>query len=36
MSALGQKRRELMNAWAAYCEPKTDNVIAIRSKPIPA
>jgi integrase len=30
------KRRELMNAWAAYCEPRTDNVIAIRSKPIPA
>ena len=30
------KRRDLMNAWAAYCELKTDNVIALRSKPIPA
>jgi integrase len=31
-----EQRRQLMNAWAAYCEPKADNVIAIRSKPIPA
>jgi integrase len=31
-----EKRRELMDAWANYCEPKADNVIAMRGKPIPA
>jgi integrase len=34
-----QQRRELMNAWAAYCElpPQVDNVIPMeRTKPIPA
>jgi integrase len=31
-----EKRRELMEAWANYCEPKAGNVIAMRSKPIPA
>jgi integrase len=32
-----EKRRKLMAAWARYCEPKSDNVIAMeRSKPIPA
>src|SRR5215472_18901694 len=30
------KRRKLMAAWARYCEPKADNVIAMeRSTPIP-
>jgi integrase len=27
-----EKRRELMDAWANYCEPKADNVIAMRGK----
>ena len=27
-----QKRRELMETWAAYCEPKADNVVSIRAK----
>ena len=27
-----EKRRELMDAWANYCEPKSDNVIAMRGK----
>jgi len=33
-----EQRRELMNAWAAYCErpPQADNVIPIERKPIPA
>jgi len=33
-----EQRRELMNAWAAYCErpPQTDNVIPIERKSIPA
>src|SRR5262249_6225462 len=31
-----EQRRELMEAWANYCEPKADNVIAMRGKPIPA
>ena len=35
-----EKRRELMNAWAAYCErppqAEADNVISIERKPIPA
>jgi integrase len=31
-----EKRRELMDAWANYCEPKADNVIAMRGKSIPA
>lgn len=31
-----EQRRELMNAWANYCEPKAGNVIAMRGKPIPA
>jgi integrase len=32
-----ERRRELMAAWANYCEPKTgNNVVAMRSKPIPA
>ena len=35
LSAL-EKRRELMDAWADYCEPKAANVIAMRRKPIPA
>ena len=26
---LFEKRRKLMNAWAAYCEPKAANVIAL-------
>jgi integrase len=30
-----EKRRELMKAWANYCEPKADNVVAMRGKPIP-
>jgi hypothetical protein len=30
------KRRELMDAWANYCEPRGDNVVAMRGKPIPA
>jgi integrase len=30
-----EKRKKLMSAWAGYCEPKADNVIAM-SKPIPA
>jgi hypothetical protein len=35
LSAL-EKRRELMDAWANYCEPKAANVIAMRGKPISA
>jgi integrase len=35
LSAL-EKRRELMDAWANYCEPKAANVIAMRGKAIPA
>lgn len=35
LSAL-EKRRELMDAWANYCEPKAANVIAMRGKSIPA
>ena len=31
-----EKRRELLDAWASYCEPKSGNVIAMRGKPIPA
>jgi integrase len=31
-----EKRRELMNAWANYCEPKPDNVIAIKGRPTPS
>jgi integrase len=31
-----EKRRELMEAWTNYCEPKAGNVIAMRGKPIPA
>jgi integrase len=31
-----EKRRELMEAWAGYLEPKAGNVIAMRGKPIPA
>jgi integrase len=31
-----ERRRELMDAWANYCEPKAANVIAIRGKAIPA
>jgi integrase len=33
-----EKRRDLMNAWAAYCErsPQADNVIPMERKPIPA
>ena len=35
-----EQRRELMNAWAAYCErppqAEADNVISIERKPIPA
>jgi integrase len=31
-----EKRRELMDAWANYCEPKAGNVVAMRGKPIPA
>jgi hypothetical protein len=33
-----EQRRELMNAWAAYCErpPAADNVISIERRPIPA
>ena len=31
-----EKRRELMDAWSNYLEPKAGNVIAMRSKPIPA
>jgi len=31
-----EQRGKLMNDWAAYCEPRTGNVIAMRSKPIPA
>ena len=33
-----EKRRELMEAWAAYCErpPQADNVIPMERKPIPA
>jgi integrase len=30
-----EQRRRLMDDWAAYCEPRADNVIAMR-KPIPA
>ena len=30
------KRREMMDAWANYCEPKAGNVIVMRGKPIPA
>src|SRR5215204_3450668 len=28
---LFEKRRKLMETWAAYCEPTTSNVIALRS-----
>jgi integrase len=35
LSAL-EKRRELMDAWANYCEPKAANIIAMRGKPISA
>jgi hypothetical protein len=33
-----EQRRDLMNAWAAYCErpPQADNVIPMERKPIPA
>jgi hypothetical protein len=33
-----EQRRELMNAWAAYCAlpPHADNVIPMERKPIPA
>jgi integrase len=31
-----EKRRELMDAWANYCEPKAGNVVHMRGKPIPA
>jgi integrase len=33
-----EQRRELMNAWAAYCErsPQVDNVVAMRRAEIPA
>jgi integrase len=33
-----EQRRELMNAWAAYCErpPQADNIIPMERKPIPA
>jgi integrase len=27
-----EKRRALMQAWANYCEPKVDNVVALRAK----
>jgi hypothetical protein len=27
-----EKRRELMDAWANYCEPKGGNVIGMRGK----
>jgi integrase len=27
-----EKRRVLMQAWATYCEPKVDNVVAIRPR----
>ena len=27
-----EKRRELMNAWAAFCEPRVDNVIALAQR----
>jgi hypothetical protein len=32
------KRRELMNSWAAYCElpPEADNVIPMERKPVSA
>ena len=28
-----EKRRELMEAWAAYCEPKASNVVSIARRP---
>jgi hypothetical protein len=28
-----EKRRELMEAWANYCEPKTGNVVSIARRP---
>jgi integrase len=33
-----EQRRDLMNAWAAYCErpPQADNIIPMERKPIPA
>jgi hypothetical protein len=28
-----EKRRALMEAWAAYCEPKAGNVVSIARRP---